>query len=172
MDMNYCMHCGSRLRMKPHETEGHPVPWCDTCGEYRFPVFNAAVSMVVMDAERAHILLIRQYGRPFYILPAGYINKGEDAEHAAARELREELRLEARQLQFNRSRYFPPSNTLLLNFAVTVAPGAPTPNWEVDGWRWFTPEEARRNIKPDSYAQAFLLHWLDEKGGMEETHEE
>ena len=51
MDMNYCMQCGARLRMKEHETEGHPVPWCDTCGDYRFPVFNAAVSMGV-DSEK------------------------------------------------------------------------------------------------------------------------
>ena len=91
--MNYCMHCGTRLRMKPHETEGHAVPWCDTCGDYRFPVFNTAVSMVVTDPGRRHILLICQYGRPFYILPAGYINKGEKAEAAARRELQEELGL-------------------------------------------------------------------------------
>ena len=161
MDMNYCMQCGARLRMKDHETEGRPVPWCDACGEYRFPVFNAAVSMVVFSPDRGRILLIQQYGKPFYILPAGYINKGEDAEDAVRRELAEELGLAVRALRFNRSRYFPPSNTLLLNFDVTVEDAPPAPNWEVDAWRWFTPEEAKVHIKPDSYAQAFLLHDLE-----------
>ena len=159
MEMNYCMQCGARLRMKEHETEGHPVPWCDACADWRFPVFNAAVSMVVTNGERSRVLLIQQYGRPFYILPAGYINKGEDAEDAVRRELREELGLQVETLAFNRSRYFPPSNTLLLNFAVTVS-GTPAPNWEVDAWRWFTPQEARQNIKPGSYAEAFLLRAL------------
>ena len=60
MDMNYCMQCGARLRMKDHETEGRPVPWCDACGEYRFPVFNAAVSMLVFSPDRGRILLIQQ----------------------------------------------------------------------------------------------------------------
>lgn len=163
MDMNYCMHCGARLRMKEHETEGCPVPFCDACGDYRFPVFNAAASMLVFSRDRQRILLIRQYGRPFWILPAGYINKGEDAEDAARRELCEELGLDIRAMCFNRSRYFPPSNTLLLNFAVIAGESEPHPNWEVDAWRWFTIEEAKANIKPQSYAQMFLLHYLDHR---------
>lgn len=163
MDMNYCMHCGARLRMKAHETEGRDVPWCDACGDYRFPVFNAAVSMLVFSPAGDRMLLIRQYGKPFWILPAGYITKGEDAEDALRRELKEELSLEAAALRFNRSRYFAPSNTLLLNFAVTAAPGDPVPNWEVDDWRWFDIADARANIKPNSYAQMFLNHYLDSR---------
>ena len=161
MEMNYCMHCGARLRMKAHETEGHPVPWCDACGDYRFPVFNSAVSMVLLSPDEKSVLLVRQYGRPFWILPAGYINQGEDAEDAVRRELREELGMEAARLRFNRSRYFAPSNTLMLNFAVVAAPGQPAPNWEVDEWRWFSIAEAKANIKPESLARMFLLHWLD-----------
>jgi len=159
-EMKYCMQCGAPLRMKAHETEGHPVPWCDACGEYRFPVFSTAVSMVVRSGQ-GQILLIRQYGRPFYILPAGYVERGEDAEDAVRRELREELGLEAAGLRFNHSHYFAPSNTLMLNFAVTAADAVPSPNWEVDAFRWCTPEEARQCIKPDSLARRFLLYDLD-----------
>lgn len=165
MEMKYCMQCGGLLRMKEHETEGHPVPWCDSCRDYRFPVFNTAVSMEVFSPDGSRILLVRQYGRPFYILPAGYINRGEAAEEAIRREMQEELGLTVRAIRFNRSRYFPPSNTLLLNFAVTATGTDPSPNWEIDEWRWFTPEEARGSVKPESYAKAFLLHYLDEKGG-------
>ena len=161
--MHFCAQCGARLRMKQHETEGRAVPWCDACGDYRYPMFNAAVSMVVFSGDRQRVLLIRQYGRPFWILPAGYINKGEDAEDALRREFREELGLGVRAVCFNRSRYYPPSNTLLLNFAVTAEDGAPAPNWEVDEWRWFSVEEAKQNIKPESYAQAFLLWYLDHR---------
>jgi NAD+ diphosphatase len=35
------------------------------------------------------------------------------------------------------------------------------PNSEVDSWRWFTLNEAREAIKPNSLARAFLLGWLD-----------
>ena len=91
MEMNYCMHCGTRLVLREHEHEGL-TPWCGTCGEYRYPVFNTAVSMIVMNEQQDKVLLIRQYGRPFYVLVAGYVNRGEDAEAAAAREVREEVK--------------------------------------------------------------------------------
>lgn len=160
MDMNYCMHCGTKLRLKHHETEGD-IPWCDTCGDYRFPVFSTAVSMVILSPARDQALLIRQYGRPFYILCAGYVNKGEDAEDAVRREIREELGLTAREIHFNRSRYFAPSNTLMLNFTAVAEDAQVHPNQEIDDWQWFPLEEARRSVKPGSLAAAFLTGYLD-----------
>ena len=86
---------------------------------------------------------------------------GEDAENAAVREVREEIGLEAREVCFNHSHYFAPSNTLMLNFTVTVDDEEAHPNWEVDSWQWFPIEEARRQIKPGSPAEAFLNGYLD-----------
>ena len=161
MDMNYCTQCGAKLHGKYHETEGRDIPYCESCQAFRYPGFNTAVSMLVLNRDRSRILLIQQYGRPFYVLVAGYVDRGEDAEHAVVREVREELGLTVDTLRFNRSHYFAPSNTLMLNFTVTVAEDNPHPNWEVDAWRWFTLEEARASIKPNSLAAAFLNGWLD-----------
>ena len=160
MKMNYCMECGTLLHVLPHGEEGL-IPYCDTCAAFRYPVFNTAVSLLVMDERKENIILIRQYGRPAYILVAGYVNHGEDAEDAARRELMEELGLEALTLSFNRSRYFPPSNTLMLNFTVTVKKEDAHPNREVDAWQWFSLPDAREAIKPGSLARAFLLGWMD-----------
>lgn len=49
--------------------------------------------MIVLDEVQENILLIQQYGRPDYILTAGYINQGEAAEQTVAREIMEELGL-------------------------------------------------------------------------------
>ena len=161
MEMNYCVQCGTKLRMREHEGEGHPVPWCDGCMAYRYPIYNTAVSMVVMDEARERVLLIRQYGRPNWVLVAGYVNQGEDAEDAAAREVREELNMTVTSLRFNHSHYFAPSNTLMLNFTVTVREDLPQPNREVDDWAWYSVEEARAHIKPGSLAEAFLKGSFD-----------
>ena len=160
MKMNYCMECGTLLHPKSHGEEGI-FPYCDTCGAFRYPVFNTAVSLLVVDEAEENILLIRQYGRPHYILVAGYVNQGEDAEDAARRELMEEMSLPALSVRFNRSRYFAPSNTLMLNFTVKVPTKDARPNREVDDWQWFSLADARKNIKPGSLAEAFLLGWLD-----------
>lgn len=159
MDMNYCMQCGTRLIIREHRDEG-PTPYCEECKEYRYPVFNTAVSMIVTNRKRDALLLIRQYSRPFYILTAGYVNKGEDAENAARREIQEELGMTVEELHFNRSHYFAPSNTLMLNFTATVAEDAAHPNWEVDDWHWFSVLEALQQVKPNSLAEAFLKGYL------------
>lgn len=161
MEMNYCMDCGGRLVLRPHEGEGRDIPWCESCRAWRYPVFNTAVSMVVMDEKKEKVLLIRQYGRPHWVLVAGYVNQGEDAEDAAAREIREELNMTVSSLRFNHSHYFAPSNTLMLNFTATVAEELPRPNSEVDDWSWFSVPEAREHIKPGSLAEAFLKGSFD-----------
>ncbi len=163
MDMNYCMQCGTRLILRHHETEGD-IPYCESCAAFRYPVFNTAVSMIVMNEAMDRIILIKQYGKPTYVLVAGYVNKGEDAEAAAAREVLEELGMSVSSVHFNRSHYYPRTNTLMLNFTVTVREEDAHPNWEVDSWRWFGIEEARANIRPDSLAEIFLNGYLD--GGV------
>ena len=157
--MNYCMQCGTKLVTRHHDLEGDTL-YCEKCGEFRFPVFNTAVSMVVTTRDRDKILLIKQYGRDRYILVAGYVNKGEDAEDAVRREVMEEMGLHVTEVHFNHSHYFEKSNTLMLNFTAVVDSTAVHENREIDSYRWFTPEEARKNVSWPSLAGDFLDGYL------------
>lgn len=160
-NMKYCTECGTKLIEKELEKEG-VIPYCPNCMQFRFPTFSTAVSIIVTDPKKEKILLIKQYGRPDYVLVAGYVNKGEDAEDTVRREAFEELKLKVREVHFNRSHYFAPSNTLMLNFVCTVEGSlTPTLDDEVDEYHWFTFEQARQNIKPNSLAKAFLVGYLD-----------
>ena len=164
MIQKHCWECGAALIEKPLEGEGI-VPFCPVCGEYRFPMYNTAVSMIVTDEKTGRILLIQQYGRPSYIFVAGYINRGESAENAVRREILEETGLHAGRIRFNRTRFFEPSNTLMCNFTAFVSDADRLhTNREVDRYSWFSPAEARRNIRPNSLAAAFLNAHLDEIG--------
>ena len=160
VEMNYCMQCGTKLQLRRHESEGI-IPYCDGCQDWRFPVFNTAVSMIITNEDADRVLMILQYGKPTYVFVAGYVNNGEGAEAAAVREVQEELGMTVTSLHYNISRYYPPSNTLMLNFTVTVKEDDAHPNEEIDAWRWFTKEEARRNVRPNSMAAAFLNGWLN-----------
>ena len=160
--MSYCEECGTELVERYLENEGI-VPYCNSCRAYRFPKYNVAVSIITVDDRNRKILLIKQYGRDSYILVAGYVNKGESAEHAVARELTEETGLKAGQIRYNRSQYFGRSNTLMLNFTCHIEGSAEYRlTDEVDEARWFGFDEARANIRPDSLAQFFLNSYLDE----------
>ena len=49
----------------------------------------------------------------------------------------------------------------MLNFTVTVEEGEVRPNGEIDAWRWFSRDEARRQILPGSLAARFLNEYFD-----------
>jgi NAD+ diphosphatase len=161
--MSFCRDCGAELTEKLLEKENRMVPFCPECNDFKFPLYNVCCSMIVMNRERDHIALIKQYGVTDYILVAGYVNKGESAENTVVREVKEELGLDVVALKYNRSEYFPKTNTLMLNFGVVVddmsLDGMNTD--EVDVATWLTLEEAQEKIMPGSLARKFLLNHLD-----------
>lgn len=163
MSSNYCRECGTKLVPRELENEGI-VPYCPECGQYRFPQYNVAVSMIVVNEEKDEILLIQQYGRPSYILVAGYVSRGEALEDAVVREVREETGMTVSRVKFNRTQFFEKSDTLMCNFTAFVKDASELdPNYEIDACKWFTRDEARANIRPDSLAEWFLVSYLEEK---------
>ena len=163
--MNYCMECGTKLEDKFLKNEGM-IPYCSSCQAYRFPVFSTAVSMEVLNPEQDKILLIKQYGKDRYILVAGYVNKGENAEDTVVREVKEELGLHVKELHFEKSEYYAPSNTLMLNFSCVVDSEslARISEEEIDSCRWFSLSEAAENIAEGSLAGKFLTRFLKKRG--------
>ncbi len=159
-EMKYCMACGTELVPKPYHGGG-VMPWCGNCRVFRHPVYSTAVIMIVMDESRERVVLIQQYGRGKNILVAGYVDQGESAEDAVRREVMEELGMEVTSLEYNRSEYLARTNTLMLNYTVTVRGHDVHPNEEIDAWRWFSRESARREILPGSLASKFLHEYLD-----------
>ena len=158
MQMSYCPVCGEKLSLRPHPTEP-PTLWCSGCSDWRFPLFSAAVSVILLDQSMERMLLIRQYGEPDPVLPAGYVDKGETAEAAVLREIREELGMTALSPRFLGSHYYAPSETLMLNFLAVAAEDEARPNAEVDGWEWVPAKEARSLVKPGGLAEVLLADW-------------
>lgn len=166
--MKHCIECGTLLIEKELEKEGI-IPFCPTCNQFRFPIYNTAVSMIVVDRKNKKILLIQQYGKPFYILVAGYVNRGESVESAVVREVKEETGLDVTEYHFNKSKFFEASNTLMINFTCYVDDiDALNTNEEIDCFAWFEFEEAKIQIKDGSLAEEFLLYFIDDTGDSDE----
>lgn len=159
--MKCCYECGHALEMRELDHEGL-VPYCPQCEDFRFPIFNTAVSMIVLNPNEDKILMIQQYGRASNILVAGYVNKGESAEEALAREMMEEIGRVVVKQRFMKTEYFAGSNTLIWNFAVVTDSEdlSGVSEWEIDLAQWFTFDEALREVKANSLAQRFLLYFM------------
>lgn len=155
--MKYCNECGSELVEREKEHEGM-FPYCETCHEFRFPMFNTAVSMIILNPDQTKILMIQQYGNPYNILVAGYVDKGECLEEAIIREVKEEIGLNVIKTLYNKSEYFPKSNTVICNF-ICMADSedlSGVSDWEVDQAKWFLQAEVLNEVKPNSLAKRFL----------------
>ncbi|MBE0338387.1 NUDIX domain-containing protein [Paenibacillus sp. 28ISP30-2] len=155
--MKYCYECGTKLMVKECEGEG-PIPYCNTCQVFRFPIFSTAISTAVINRQRDKVLLIQQYNIKDFILLAGYVNKGESAEQTLAREVMEEVGLQVDEYKYMRSEYFERTHTLMLNFVSIVNDDKlDVLSAEVDQARWFTLDEAKQVILKNSLAESFLL---------------
>lgn len=158
----FCIECGGPLTLMYAKGEGL-VPYCKNCGEYRFPQFATAVSMVVVNRNKDKILLAKHLGQEDYILFAGYVKKGETAEKAVCREFKEETGLNTVKAKYMSSRYHEPRNVLMLNFLMIAEDGEIKIDAnELAEVAWFTPAEALEHIKKDSTAEAFLKNALGE----------
>ncbi len=158
----YCSVCGEKLALVVHKTEGL-VPFCKKCGEYRFPQFTTAVSLVVTNRAKDKILLAKHLGQDDYILIAGYVKKGESAEKAVTREFKEETKLNVVKFKYMSSRYHEPRNVLMLNFLIIAENGevVADPD-EIEECRWFTFDEALEAVRKQSVAETFLKNAVAE----------
>lgn len=158
--MNFCIECGEKLELKECRGEGL-IPFCNKCNTFRFPIFNTAISTTIYNKKMNKLILIQQYGREANILVAGYVNKGESAEEALAREVKEELRLNVIDYKFVKSKYYKKSNTLMINFISFVdSEDLSNISSEVDKAQWFSIEEAKEAILKGSLAEEFLLEGM------------
>ena len=158
----YCKQCGEKLTLRFCENEGL-VPYCDKCEAYKFPQFNVAVSMVVTNRAQDKILLAKHVEDEDFILFAGYIKKGENAEKTVPREIKEELGFDVVKSKYMSSRYHSQRDVLMLNFIVVVEEKPIKLNEdEIAEARWCTPEEAVALIRKGTTAEFFLLNAVKE----------
>ena len=158
----YCRECGEKLSLRFCENEGL-IPYCGKCEAYMFPQFPVAVSMVVTNRAQDKILLAKHVEDNDFILFAGYIKKGENAEKTVPREIKEELGLDVVKAKYMSSRYHGKKDVLMLNFLVIVEENRPIKlNEEIAEARWCTPEEAVQLIRKGTTAEFFLLNAIKE----------
>ena len=158
----YCKECGEKLTLRFCENEGL-IPYCSKCQAYMFPQFPVAVSMVVTNRAQDKILLAKHVEDEDFILFAGYIKKGENAEKTIPREIKEELGLNVVKAKYMSSRYHAKKDVLMLNFLVVVEEGnIKLAQEEIAEARWCTPTEALELIRKNTTAEFFLTNAVRE----------
>ncbi|MEE2031241.1 NAD(+) diphosphatase [Rhodococcus chondri] len=124
-------------------------------GHEEFPRTDPAIICLVHDgADR--VLLARQPVWPerrFSVL-AGFVEAGESLESCVAREIREEVGVDVREVHYLGSQPWPFPRSLMLGFAATADPDQPLDfrDGEIGEARWFERDEVRAALEVGDWA--------------------
>ena len=142
---------------------------CRNDGSEHFPRVDPAVIMLVHDGGD-RCVLGRQASWPAgrYSILAGFVEPGESAEAAVAREVAEESGLTVTDVRYVASQPWPFPSSLMFGFQARVT-GDPTihvDGKELEDARWFTRDQIRRRDglgalpPPVSIAHRIITDWL------------
>lgn len=108
----YCGKCGSGTIHKP----GERALICTVCSFTVFPQISPAVIVAVTCKDK--ILLARgsNFTGTRYSLIAGYVDIGETLEEALAREVKEEVGLDVKNIRYYKSQPWPLTGSIMIGF--------------------------------------------------------
>ncbi|MGD0704083.1 MAG: NAD(+) diphosphatase [Trebonia sp.] len=162
----HCPQCGAATVPAP---AGH-LTVCPVDGTEHFPRLDPAVIMLVIDADD-RLLLARNalWPKGRMSVVAGFVEPGESAEHAVAREVFEETAITVGQVTYLGSQPWPMPRSLMLGYQAMAKSGQSiaVDEDEIGEARWFSRAELRAAIDAgdlgiaptSSIARRLIEHW-------------
>jgi NAD+ diphosphatase len=139
-----CGHCGGQTRIK----DGGWRRKCWACGLEWFPRTDPVVIMLITDGQRCLLAHEHRYGDKMFSALAGFIEPGEDIEHAVRREVLEETNIKVGRVEYHSSQPWPFPHSLMLGCVghaetteITIDSG------EIAEARWFTRADAKAMLE-------------------------
>ncbi len=164
----FCGRCGSETK----STDGGHVRRCvsDDCQELHFPRTDPAIIVLVRDEDSCLLGRRADWPTGMFSTLAGFIEPGESAGEAVAREVREEVGVTVRSVRYHSSQPWPFPSSLMLGFMADADRVEPVLDAdELAEARWFRREELRQRIgsgrvrlpPPISIARRLIEDWLE-----------
>lgn len=166
----HCPRCGTATVPAP---AGH-LTTCPADGTEHFPRLDPAVIMLVIDPEDRLMLARNALWPPGRMsVVAGFVEPGESAEHAVAREVYEETSIVVHQVRYLGSQPWPMPRSLMLGYEARAAGGQRinVDADEIGEARWFSRAELREAIETgelgvapsSSIARRLIEFWYGEE---------
>jgi NAD+ diphosphatase len=135
-----CARCGGQI----HSRDGGWRRHCRACGIDAFPRTDPAVIMLITSGGRCLLALhTRTPAANFYSTLAGYVEPGDDIEHAVRREVKEETGVEVGEVHYVASQPWPFPHSLMIGcWGEALSEELTLDAAEIVDARWFTREEA------------------------------
>lgn len=161
----FCGSCGKAMVQVP----GERAMRCDRCDLRNYP--RISPSMIVLITRGDEVLLARspRFVSGMYSTLAGFAEPGESAEECVVREVREEVSLEVRNIQYRGSQCWPFPHSMMLGFHAEYASGEIVPQAdEIEDARWFSIHALPPLPAPRSIARYLIDLYVARRLGLPE----
>lgn len=115
----FCAKCGGILKDDANFT----ARTCIKCGRQYFPQLEPAVIVLVSKGDEILLAKHKNRNSNVYSTLAGFIEMGETAEHAVAREIKEESGISIKNIKYVGSQAWPFPDQLMLAFTAEYESG-------------------------------------------------
>jgi NAD+ diphosphatase len=155
----FCSRCGKETRQQKTERSKQ----CSTCGLVTYPRLSPAIIVLVQRDNR--ILLARSPRFPpgMFALVAGFVEPGENLEHALVREVKEETGIRVKNIRYFGSEPWPFPDSLMMGFTADYAGGELVVDKnEIESAFWFDREHLPRIPEKLSISRALIDWWIEQ----------
>ncbi len=115
----YCGHCGAPLQWMAQE-RGKKCPQCDNPV---YPRLSPAIIVAVLKEDRILLARAARFPDDFRSVLAGFVEPGETLEDCVRREVKEEVGIAVKDLQYFGSQPWPFPDSLMIGFIARYAAG-------------------------------------------------
>jgi NAD+ diphosphatase len=159
----FCGRCGAENERDP---SGERAMRCPRCGLLAYPRITPAIIVLVRRGEQALLARGARFPLPFYSTLAGFSEIGESLEETLAREVREEVGIEVKNVRYFGSQPWPFPNSLMLGFVADYAGGEIVidPKEIVDAG-WYSVDALPSIPPPVSIARRLIDAWIADVRG-------
>jgi NAD+ diphosphatase len=153
----FCGRCGT----KTIASEKERVMTCPACGLTAYPRIAPAIIVLVRRGEQALLARNAKFPGAFYSTLAGFSEIGESLEETLAREVREEVGIDVRDIRYFGSQPWPFPHSLMIGFTAAWADGEiKVDGEEIADAKWFSRAELPPIPPPLSIARKLIDAWV------------
>ncbi len=133
-----CVRCGSLVRA----SEGGWRRSCPACGLDAYPRTDPAVIMCITHRDRCLLGHEHRFPEKMYSTLAGFVEAGDDIEHAVRREIEEEVGIGVGEVRYIGSQPWPFPHSLMIGcWGEALSDVITLDQTEIADARWFTRDE-------------------------------
>lgn len=156
----FCSRCGAKTMQKPGERGKE----CPECGELFYPRISPAIIVLIRNGNKILLARSPNFPQEMYSLIAGFVEPGETAEAAVAREVWEEVGIRVKNIAYFGTQAWPFPNSLMIGFTAEYDSGDIRPDgFEIEDAKWFSAEELPSLPGKISISRKLIDHFLKEE---------